>query len=641
MKQESTSTVAAVSRALAASLAEVESLACTTIERAKAEMADFEAPSSDTVDELGRSRGSQVAPYTSSTSGGGPYTSESACQAGPNGASRPQSLRVAVAQALEAGGAVAADAEAKVEAGAVAALAGTAGGAPDAAANATGVAAVEEESLAAVENEAAVAEESAAAAEEKAIMQVFTRFDQDGSGEIDASELGAAAAQLGLAMSEEDLKTAMAEMDKDGSGEVDLEEFSKWYRAVVREPGEAEAATAAEEAAAAERSAEVAEAAAAREAEQLAATARAAEDLAAALDSLKAGYAQRQGDLEAQLGATLSALEAEHADAEARQVARLSNMEAHHSHDVSQANERHAAALRAVEARHASEVLQERQAALDRHADVLSELEARHAEARSAAEERQSEELRGTAERHAAACSAMRARHSAELRGLQERQHAEANRIIEAAAAADLVAEARSEADAAIAASAEARVAEAEARACVEGRLMAATAELRDQSEQIEATPLLPPSYAAQHELFMRDPLPASPLQVLRQALKAAAAREEEASRGSSDKEQAWSRELGRVRWSRPTRRDAVSWRVRGRSASIFRRARRPPTWRGSRSSYWRAGGRRSRDRRQGCAAAPLPLATASPRGVMCAADARPPLAIGRRAHERAPGRAD
>ena len=68
MKQESTSTVAAVSRALAASLAEVESLACTTIERAKAEMADFEAPSSDTVDELGRSRGSQVAPYTSSTS---------------------------------------------------------------------------------------------------------------------------------------------------------------------------------------------------------------------------------------------------------------------------------------------------------------------------------------------------------------------------------------------------------------------------------------------------------------------------------------------------------------------------------------------------------------------------------------------
>ena len=34
------------------------------------EEADFEAPSSDDVDELGRSRGSQVAPHTSSTSHG-------------------------------------------------------------------------------------------------------------------------------------------------------------------------------------------------------------------------------------------------------------------------------------------------------------------------------------------------------------------------------------------------------------------------------------------------------------------------------------------------------------------------------------------------------------------------------------------
>ena len=51
--------------------------------------------------------------------------------------------------------------------------------------------------------------------------RVFRMFDADDSGEVDADELQAIAAELGKPLSEPELKAALAEMDRDGGGAVD------------------------------------------------------------------------------------------------------------------------------------------------------------------------------------------------------------------------------------------------------------------------------------------------------------------------------------------------------------------------------------------------------------------------------------
>lgn len=50
-------------------------------------------------------------------------------------------------------------------------------------------------------------------------------FDTDGSGTIDASELGAALKAMGHELSEAELKQMLAQADDDGTGEIEFEEF--------------------------------------------------------------------------------------------------------------------------------------------------------------------------------------------------------------------------------------------------------------------------------------------------------------------------------------------------------------------------------------------------------------------------------
>lgn len=55
--------------------------------------------------------------------------------------------------------------------------------------------------------------------------EIFKRYDADGSGTIEARELGQVMRDLGHEMSPEELDAMVSEIDEDGSGEIDFEEF--------------------------------------------------------------------------------------------------------------------------------------------------------------------------------------------------------------------------------------------------------------------------------------------------------------------------------------------------------------------------------------------------------------------------------
>lgn len=55
--------------------------------------------------------------------------------------------------------------------------------------------------------------------------EIFNRYDADGSGTIEARELGQVMRDLGHEMTAEELDTMVAAIDQDGSGEIDFEEF--------------------------------------------------------------------------------------------------------------------------------------------------------------------------------------------------------------------------------------------------------------------------------------------------------------------------------------------------------------------------------------------------------------------------------
>ena len=58
---------------------------------------------------------------------------------------------------------------------------------------------------------------------------IFGRYDRDGSGQMEAAELGSACAELGHPLSDSDLATALQALDKDGSGHVCRAEFMRFY----------------------------------------------------------------------------------------------------------------------------------------------------------------------------------------------------------------------------------------------------------------------------------------------------------------------------------------------------------------------------------------------------------------------------
>lgn len=65
------------------------------------------------------------------------------------------------------------------------------------------------------------------------LKDAFRKFDGDGSGTIDASELKLAMEHMGLRLSEAELAEMMASADKDGNGEIDIEEFQGMMLATV------------------------------------------------------------------------------------------------------------------------------------------------------------------------------------------------------------------------------------------------------------------------------------------------------------------------------------------------------------------------------------------------------------------------
>jgi Ca2+-binding EF-hand superfamily protein len=59
---------------------------------------------------------------------------------------------------------------------------------------------------------------------------LFQKYDTDGNGVMDASELGNFIKKdLGYKISEEELQKVLGVLDKDGSGQLEFEEVCKWW----------------------------------------------------------------------------------------------------------------------------------------------------------------------------------------------------------------------------------------------------------------------------------------------------------------------------------------------------------------------------------------------------------------------------
>ena len=59
--------------------------------------------------------------------------------------------------------------------------------------------------------------------------QVFSHFDLDKSGEINASELGTVFQKLGVTLSDRELHVIISQADKDANGEVNFNEFCEFF----------------------------------------------------------------------------------------------------------------------------------------------------------------------------------------------------------------------------------------------------------------------------------------------------------------------------------------------------------------------------------------------------------------------------
>jgi Ca2+-binding EF-hand superfamily protein len=65
--------------------------------------------------------------------------------------------------------------------------------------------------------------------EEGRVRKAFDKFDRDGSGHIDKTELGHLVAALDYPMEGEHLQQLIDWLDKNGDGVVDLGEFMDWW----------------------------------------------------------------------------------------------------------------------------------------------------------------------------------------------------------------------------------------------------------------------------------------------------------------------------------------------------------------------------------------------------------------------------
>lgn len=63
----------------------------------------------------------------------------------------------------------------------------------------------------------------------KMIKDLFTTYDEDGTGTLDTRELGLVVKGLDLDISDEELERCAIEIDTDGNGTISFDEFAVWF----------------------------------------------------------------------------------------------------------------------------------------------------------------------------------------------------------------------------------------------------------------------------------------------------------------------------------------------------------------------------------------------------------------------------
>jgi len=64
---------------------------------------------------------------------------------------------------------------------------------------------------------------------EQEVKPAFAKFDKDGSGAIDKSELSQLSTELGHPLDDDQLEKALVDLDLNKDGVIDLPEFCRWY----------------------------------------------------------------------------------------------------------------------------------------------------------------------------------------------------------------------------------------------------------------------------------------------------------------------------------------------------------------------------------------------------------------------------
>lgn len=61
------------------------------------------------------------------------------------------------------------------------------------------------------------------------IREIFSHFDRDGNGTIDAQEFESLLKALGADMPQEEMDLGLSLVDRDGNGTVEFDEFVAWW----------------------------------------------------------------------------------------------------------------------------------------------------------------------------------------------------------------------------------------------------------------------------------------------------------------------------------------------------------------------------------------------------------------------------
>ncbi len=61
------------------------------------------------------------------------------------------------------------------------------------------------------------------------IREIFSHYDHDGNGVIDAGEFRALLDALGADLSDDEIATGLRAVDENGNGQIEFDEFLEWW----------------------------------------------------------------------------------------------------------------------------------------------------------------------------------------------------------------------------------------------------------------------------------------------------------------------------------------------------------------------------------------------------------------------------